>query len=229
MSPQDMALWSIALDGTRFLTRAEKEIMWTPAVLNDGQKSDYGLGWRLITEAGHREVRHRGDWQGFTTHILHLPDDRLTISILMNRSNGQPHVIADKIAALYIPALRKPPEVPPKTALVLSTPIFVRGNMNDWQPVAEMLATEPGVLQARLMLRSGMQEFKIGDAEWKLVDFGARFDETLVKPGRPQRLEFRGEDLFLEIGTPGEYVVRLEIPGREAPLLTVTPVTQLSH
>jgi CubicO group peptidase (beta-lactamase class C family) len=223
VSAEDMARWSLMLDGQRLLSTAEKEAMWTPATLSDGQRVDYGFGWRLATEAGHRQVRHRGDWQGFTSHLLHMPDDRLTISVLMNRAYGQPHVIADRIAATFIPALRKVAPVPPGTDVLARTPLFVRGSMNGWKDSAPLSAIEPGLLQARLALAAGMQQFKLGDAEWKVADFGARFDEAVVKPGRSQPLEFRGEDLFLELREAGEFLFQLDLRSKQGPVLTVLP------
>jgi hypothetical protein len=62
--------------------------------------------WALATRHGHFIVSHRGDWQGFTSHLFHLPEARLTISVLMNRAQAQPEVIVDRIAALYVKALR---------------------------------------------------------------------------------------------------------------------------
>jgi len=82
-------------------------------------------------------------------------------------------------------------------------------------------AGAPGLLTATTRLDSGMHQFKIGDAEWKLADFGARFDEALVKAGWPQSLAYRGEDLFLEVTQPGDYTFELDLRPPAAPRLTV--------
>lgn len=222
VSAHDMARWAQALDDERLFTKAEKQQMWTATTLGDGQSVDYGFGWALFTEAGHRLVRHRGDWQGFTTHIAHLPEDRLTVSVLMNRARGQPHVIADRILAHYLPALAKPTVPVPSAAVLAQTPMFIRGSMNDWKSTAALAVVEPGLLRARLTLAAGMQQFKLGDAEWKVVDLGAGFDEAVVKLGQVKPLEFRGEDLFLAVGTPGEYTFELDLRGPKAPRLTVS-------
>lgn len=221
VSARDMALWSGALQGPRLLSAAEKQSLWQPTPLPDGQVADYGLGWALFSVAGHRQVRHRGDWQGFTTHILHLPEDRLTISVLMNRANAQPHVIADRIAAHFIPGQRKPVAAVPMPAAMQQQTFYLRGTFNDWKPTLRFEAVEPGLFQAQAALGAGQQAFKIGDADWKLVDLGARFDEALAKPGKPQRLDFQGEDLFLEVGRAGEYRFELDLRGPRAPQLTV--------
>jgi CubicO group peptidase (beta-lactamase class C family) len=88
VSASDMARWSTVLQGTSILSQETKEAMWARTKLNSGGEWDWGYGWRLFFDPGHRSVRHRGDWQGFTSHILHFPDDRLTISVLMNRSRA---------------------------------------------------------------------------------------------------------------------------------------------
>lgn len=229
VSARDMARWAIALDGQQILSTAEKEAMWRPTRLTNGQTVDYGFGWGLAVDSGHRTVRHRGDWQGFTSYLLHLPEDRLTISVLMNRSNAQSEVIADRIAAHYVPQLRKPAIVAPDHAAVLQQTLFLRGALNDWKPTLPFAQTAPGVLQARAVLGSGMHQFKIGDAEWKVADFGARFDEALTKVGKPQALAFKGEDLFLEVSQPGEYTFQVDMVGKGAPMLTVLapPATTL--
>lgn len=224
VSARDMARWADALQGQQLLNAAEKESLWQATLLSDGQLADYGLGWALFSVAGHRQVRHRGDWQGFTTHILHLPEDRLTISVLMNRANAQPHVIADRIAAHFIPGLRKPVAVAPTPAAMQRQALYLRGTFNDWKPTLHLEALEPGLLRAQARLDAGMQAFKIGDVDWKLVDLGARFDEALAKPGKPQRLEFQGEDLFLEVDRAGEYRFVLDLRGQGAPKLTVQAV-----
>jgi D-alanyl-D-alanine carboxypeptidase len=222
VTSQDMARWSMALDGQRLLTNEEKETLWRPVALDDGTSVNYGFGWMLFAEAGHRIVRHRGDWQGFTAHLLHLPEQRLTISVLMNRARGQPHVIADKIAAHYIPALRKPAVVAMSATDLERTPLYVRGGMNEWKATTPFVQFELGLLRARLNLQSGMQQFKIADADWKVASLGARFDEAVVRPGKVQFLEYQGEDLFLEVDRAGEYTFELDLRNRKAPTLKVS-------
>jgi CubicO group peptidase (beta-lactamase class C family) len=228
VSAHDMTRWSLALDDERLFTKEEKQAMWTAATLNDGQGVNYGFGWALFSEAGHRLVRHRGDWQGFAAHIAHLPDDRLTVSVLMNRARGQPHVIADRILAHYLPELRKPSVSSPQSAVLARTPMFVRGVMNDWKSTAALTVVEPGLLRAKLTLAAGMQQFKIGDTAWRVADLGAGFDEAIVKLGQAKALEFRGEDLFLAVSTPGEYTFELDLRGPKAPRLTVSAAAGLT-
>jgi D-alanyl-D-alanine carboxypeptidase len=221
VTPQDMARWALALDRESVLTKREKDFMWTRAALDGGQTVDYGFGWKLFEDAGHRIVRHRGDWQGFAAHIMHLPEDRLTITVLMNRARAQPHAIADKIAALYVPALRKPPVRPPSVTVLGRTPLFLRGAMNDWTASLPFTEVAPGILQAKVELQAGMQQFKVAAEDWKVAALGARFDEALVRLDRAQPLEHDGEDLFLEASIAGTYVFELNLHDGRAPLLKV--------
>lgn len=223
LSAQDMARWSLALADERLFTKAEKQAMWTPAVLNDAQPVNYGFGWELSSDASHRMVRHGGAWQHFTTHIAHLPEDGITVSVLMNRARGQPHVVVDKILAHYLPELRQPPAPPQSFAAVAKTPIFLRGSMNDWATTTPLVAVAPGLLSATLTLAAGVQRFKVGDADWKVVDLGASFDET-VALGKTMTLEFRGEDLQMAVGTAGKFTFEVDLRDARAARLKVVAI-----
>jgi CubicO group peptidase (beta-lactamase class C family) len=225
VSAQDMARWSIVLDGDTVLTPAMKEAMWAPSTLNSGEHWDYGFGWRLFSVDGRRSVRHRGDWQGFTSHILHFPEDRLTITVLMNRSNAQPHVIADKIAAQYIPALRRSLVAPPSAMAILKTPMYIEGSMNDWKAVNRLESTEPGVFEVTLPLKQAMHEFRILSEDGKTINFGAFIDEVITTLDQPKHLEFAGEDFFIQINTSGRYIFRLDARNARKPILVVRSLT----
>ncbi len=222
VSAMDMARWAVALDGKQVLSAAEKAAMWTPSVLDSGQSVNYGLGWELQQKAGHRIASHRGDWQGFSSFILHLPDDRLTITVLMNRANGQPRAIAGRIAGHFIDALRTPVAKAPSAAELASLPVFLRGPASKGKPAARFIEVSLGRWQSRMELAPGMQQFRIGDASGQVIDLGARIDEVLIKPGHSQTLEVRGESLFLEVKQPGEYTFNLDMRKQGVPILTVT-------
>ncbi|MDB6061764.1 MAG: hypothetical protein JWM78_1867 [Verrucomicrobiaceae bacterium] len=224
VTADDMARWGIALDGNNILNQSIKDTLWTPAHLNNGKAVGYGLGWRVFSDNGRRSVRHRGDWQGFTSHILHFPDDRLTITVLINRSNAQPQVIADNIAAHYIPALKKPPTTPPTAALLSATPIFVRSNLSDWKTRGRLQVVEPSIYQVDVTLTAGMFGFSIS-SENDAVDFGAAFDEAVTILNSAKKLIHGGDEMFLDIAKPGVYTFRFDARSLSSPILTVTPST----
>ena len=56
----DLAKWDAVLGSERLLPKAVWERMWTPAILNDGMKVDYGFGWAVGDYHGRRTVGHGG-------------------------------------------------------------------------------------------------------------------------------------------------------------------------
>ena len=59
--------------------------------------------------------------------------------------------------------------------------MYVRGNMNAWANTSPLIQIALGLSQAKLTLQPGMQQFKIADAEWKVANLGARFDEAMAQ------------------------------------------------
>ncbi len=108
----DMAKWDAALNSEKLLKRTGLQKMWTPFKLNDGSLSNYGFGWEINNSPGHRGVSHGGGIPGFTTKIRRMLDDRLTVIVFTNSGSGRPDAIAQKIAEVYVPALKSPPAKP---------------------------------------------------------------------------------------------------------------------
>lgn len=97
----DLAKWDAALYTDKLLPTSTREEMWTATKLNDGETSPYGYGWQLGEIRGHRFVGHGGGIHGFTTHILRLLDDKLTVIVLCN-ADASPETIARGVAGQYI-------------------------------------------------------------------------------------------------------------------------------
>jgi CubicO group peptidase (beta-lactamase class C family) len=104
LSILDLAKWDAALYSEKVLKESSKQEMWTAAKLRDGKpnRANYGFGWFVESQNGHRVVEHDGRWQGFSTQISRYFDDRLTVVILTNQGNCDPHLIADEVAAIYL-------------------------------------------------------------------------------------------------------------------------------
>ena len=73
---------------------------------------NYGFGWFVDTVGGIRAASHGGGTVGFRNHIVRLPDEKLTVIVLMNRSDGVPAEIADNIARSYFPDFTGSPRLP---------------------------------------------------------------------------------------------------------------------
>jgi CubicO group peptidase (beta-lactamase class C family) len=99
----DLVKWDAALYTDKILNDSRRQEMWTVATLRDGKpnRANYGFGWFVESQKGRRVLEHGGRWQGFSTQISRYVDDRLTVVVLTNQGNCDPHLIADKVAAIY--------------------------------------------------------------------------------------------------------------------------------
>ena len=100
----DLAKWDAMLYTDRILREATRREMWTPATLNDGRTSSYGLGWELATAQGRRLVHHGGGLPGFQSEFARYVDDGLSVVVLINLDDADVEHIALGVAALHLPA-----------------------------------------------------------------------------------------------------------------------------
>ena len=106
----DLAKWDAALYGEGILKQASLKQMWTPTRLGGGTTKNYGFGWDVEEQQGHRRIGHSGGGPGFEAHIARFVDDKLTIVILTNLMGSNPWEMSGVVAGMYEPALapRKP-------------------------------------------------------------------------------------------------------------------------
>ncbi len=77
-TPMDLYLWDQALYSDKLLTKASRDLMFTP------HKETYGYGWFIEDRNGHRAISHRGEISGFIGSIDRYPDDSVTVIALFN-------------------------------------------------------------------------------------------------------------------------------------------------
>jgi D-alanyl-D-alanine carboxypeptidase len=107
---EDMVKFDAGLSSGALVKLENLESMWVPATLKDGKNSSidqnfYGLGWFILSAAGHRIVGHPG-WTG--TIYVKYPDDHISIILLTNldAGSGSQHVfLAQAILDLLQPGL----------------------------------------------------------------------------------------------------------------------------
>ena len=101
-SVDDMALWDAALYTDKLVKQETLKRAWTSAKLNSGRLTGYGFGWSLNSYEGHPTIEHGGGINGFSTHAVRIPDDRVYVAILTNKDSGGPGPgrVAFRIAAL---------------------------------------------------------------------------------------------------------------------------------
>jgi CubicO group peptidase (beta-lactamase class C family) len=81
---RDLARYSDAIDSGVLVRQEAQAVAWTPFVLANSQRSQYGLGWfAQTTEAGHT-VWHYGLWPTFSSLLLKVPSRNITLILLAN-------------------------------------------------------------------------------------------------------------------------------------------------
>ena len=98
----DLAKWDAALYTESPLTAAQKAILWTPNVLNDGSKTTYGFGWTIRSGSEGKTVSHSGLTPGFTSNIIRYLDKKITVIVLRNADPAGADKMAQQIASLYM-------------------------------------------------------------------------------------------------------------------------------
>jgi D-alanyl-D-alanine carboxypeptidase len=89
MSASDLARWDVNLMNGGLLKPASLEALTTPAKLNSGNPTGYGLGLGIgKTSTGHRRWAHGGGTAGFISQNVTYPDDHIAIAVLTNGEAG---------------------------------------------------------------------------------------------------------------------------------------------
>jgi CubicO group peptidase (beta-lactamase class C family) len=118
---KDLAKWNTVLDRQSILAQTSYAQMWADAPLADGSLSGYGFGWSVSPMREHRSQNHSGGTAGFSSNILRLPDDRVTVIVLTNTGSANATSITNHIARALVPGLAYPPirEQDPQVARML--------------------------------------------------------------------------------------------------------------
>jgi CubicO group peptidase (beta-lactamase class C family) len=108
----DLYRWNEGLFNGKILSEASLEAAFTPATLNNGDvakgagggNKGYGYGWGIGDYRGLSLIGHSGGLHGFSSYLMRLPDQKLTVTVLAN----------------CLPTIPKlsPPSLGPKTAEV---------------------------------------------------------------------------------------------------------------
>jgi CubicO group peptidase (beta-lactamase class C family) len=104
-SVMDIYAFHQALRAGKLVTPESYAIMTSPAWLNDGSFTAYGMGFHVDDWDGHHVLRHGGLVFGFKTCVYYYPEQDLTVVILMNTEEAQYRPIQSAIARMFIPDL----------------------------------------------------------------------------------------------------------------------------
>ncbi len=100
----DLTKWDRALYGTGLLSQASLDKWWKPFLLANGESIHYGYGWSISSYEGHWVVGHGGGINGFSCHLLRMPEDGVFVTVLTNKNDekANPALVARKLAAAAI-------------------------------------------------------------------------------------------------------------------------------
>lgn len=215
-TPSDLARFNIALP--RLLR---------PATLAEALKPQFdqsGLGFVVDPATG--RYGHDGSNAGFESRWLADAQDGGRAIVLMANANGARSLMDEVIRAIAVAQGWKSWMPPTHAALVgkiKSTPLFVRGSLNEWgislalKPLAPLrfAATTSSVLPA------GRIEFKIASEDWGAVDLGGT-NAAPIAAARPAPLGMGGGNLVLDVKVPGRYRFELDATDDSVARLRVT-------
>ena len=103
-SIDDLARWDAALYDDRLLSKASRELAFSPATHTDNPSVDYAMGWRVSGET----LWHSGETRGFRNVIIRYPERKLTVVMLTNRNDPEPYATARAIGQLFLPSAPHP-------------------------------------------------------------------------------------------------------------------------
>ena len=112
----DMAKWDKALLDGKLLKPETREKMYKITQIKDGI-STYAFGWDVSEVAGHKARQHGGGTGGFSSYILRLPDDKLSVVVLSNLAQVDVASTAREAARIVLPSLAEAAIRDPDTAL----------------------------------------------------------------------------------------------------------------
>ena len=93
----DLYIWDQALNTDTLLDAKWRTLMFTPVM------QQFGYGWKISDDRGHRRIGHAGLMSGASTYIGRYPDDGLTVIVLSNQETVDAPGIAIYLAQLVMP------------------------------------------------------------------------------------------------------------------------------
>jgi hypothetical protein len=100
-----------------------------------------------------------------------------------------------------------------------NTPLFVRGNFNDWGLTAPMQRLPRDRFVATVMAPAGRLEFKLAAADWAVLDLGLATDRASVATFLP--LTVAGSNVLFDVKTAGPVQVEMDMRHPSGPRVQV--------
>lgn len=101
-SVEDLFKWDRALYANKLVSAETLSRAFTPGVLNDGTKTEYGFGWFTGEYRGRARARHSGSTCGFRNELQCYPESESAVIILTNRAAPEVEALANQLADLFL-------------------------------------------------------------------------------------------------------------------------------
>ena len=117
MTAEDLARWDVSVIKRSLLKPASYVAQQTPAKLNSGKETRYGLGVSLGRDGERRYVEHGGEVSGFLAENKIYPDDASAVVVLTSADfGGAETAIADRIVDVLYPKPAPPEDADTRAA-----------------------------------------------------------------------------------------------------------------
>jgi CubicO group peptidase (beta-lactamase class C family) len=112
MALPDYVAWDRGLREGKVLKPESWKQVYTPVTLASGKTYPYGFGWAVEQVAGQTLYQHGGSWQGFRAMLARYQGSQVTVVVLANVNTANVENLAEQVAGLYDPSLKKPEPKP---------------------------------------------------------------------------------------------------------------------
>lgn len=93
---EDLYKWNQALVNYTIISKEYLDEAWTPAILNNGELTDYGFGWGIRSKNKEpKVVSHSGGWVGFSTFLYNEVEANSGYVLLTNDSSRSIRYVLD--------------------------------------------------------------------------------------------------------------------------------------
>jgi CubicO group peptidase (beta-lactamase class C family) len=179
---KDLFLWNEALFNGKVLSEESMKAAFTPVVLNNNEKVDYGYGWSLEEYRGQKFIGHGGGLHGFTSYIERQPENHLTVTVLCNSipapegvsTNANSRLIAEY---LLWSQMGTTSSIDPELKIDEQTLLSYTGRYNYGNGAILTVTLENGQLYAQLTSQSKFPIYPVSKNEfaWKVVEARVKF------------------------------------------------------
>jgi CubicO group peptidase (beta-lactamase class C family) len=98
----DLNTWYQAVVAGKVISPESFKKATTPAVLNSGEKTDYGFGWGVGETEGSPRFGHGGGIHGFLTASEYFLNEDVFVTVFSNCNCNQPSGVAQKLGKMAI-------------------------------------------------------------------------------------------------------------------------------